>query len=64
MRSAYRSARPDEEALVAKHLADGESLFGVNDSQAVYAVRQPDGALRFIDSKTVKPSLLRRLFGG
>jgi len=63
MRKTYRPASPAEESLVAKHLVKGETLFGVNDSQNLYAVRSPDGALRYIDGKTLKPSLLRRLLG-
>lgn len=64
MRNSFRQATPDEESLVAKHLSAGESLYGMIDSPSVFAIRQTDGALRYLDSKKVKPSFLQRLFGG
>lgn len=61
MRRFIRPATPEEENTVKSYIAKNEMLLGVHKDQDMYAVRQPDGAVRYIDFAVVKPTVTQRI---
>jgi hypothetical protein len=56
-------ATPEEERALAKHLAVGENVIGLEFETGHFAIRKACGEVRYIDPKVITPSLLKKALG-